>query len=348
MSSAAVTFLDHPSAAWGDLAGRRVLLHFGDPRAEYEALTGGVGVAPWLERTQIEFTGDDRATFLHNLCTNNVRALQVGQGCEAFITNVQGKTIGHGYLFAGAEALIFDTSPAQAAKLLPHFEKYHLREKVTYRDRSAEWMELLLSGKDVTALCRIIASDSPPERRLEHRPVQTGGHSVSLRQLDFCGPTTFSLSGDASAIHAVWATLIAAGARPCGQEAVEMARIEAGTPVFGQDITDKNLPQELARDALAISFTKGCYLGQETVARIDALGHVNQTLCGLRFSGSDVPPSGMDLTVGEKTAAHVTSSAFSRRLNAPLALGYVRRGHNTPGTVLTSSRGEATVVELPL
>src|SRR5262249_33064178 len=107
-------------------------------------------------------------------------------------------------------------------------------------------------------------------------------------------------------------------------------------------------PQELGRDALAISFTKGCYLGQETVARIDALGHVNQTLRGLRFHGQTVPTPGTVLTVADKTVAHVTSAAFSPRLNAPLALGYVRHGQTAPGTQLRSSLGEATVVEFPL
>src|SRR5205814_560451 len=117
-------------------------------------------------------------------------------------------------------------------------------------------------------------------------------------------------------------------------EALEMVRIEAGTPFFGQDITDKNLPQELGRDALAISFTKGCYLGQETVARIDALGHVNQTLRGLRFAGLEIPQAGADLSTPDKpdkAVAHVTSAAFSPRLAAPLALGYVRRGYEAPG-----------------
>jgi folate-binding protein YgfZ len=344
----AATFLGQSGAAWGEVAGCRILLHFGDPRAEYEALTSGVGIAPWLGRTQIEFTGDDRAAFLHNLCTNNVRALRPGQGCEAFITNVQGKTIGHGYLFAGAESLIFDTAPSQAAKLLPHFEKYHLREKVAFRDRAEDWGEVLLAGNGAVERLERSTADAPPQARFDHRTVQVAGRALSLRRLDFCGPATFALSGDAAAVEAAWAALSAAGARPCGHDAVEMARIEAGTPVFGQDITDKNLSQELARDALAISFTKGCYLGQETVARIDALGHVNQTLCGLRFSGPGVPPPGTELSAADKVVAHVTSSAFSPRLNAPLALAYVRRGHAIPGAKLTSSRGEATVVELPL
>ncbi len=343
----AVTFLDRSSATWGEAAGRRVALHFGDPRAEYEALTRGCGVAPWLDRTQIEFTGDDRAAFLHNLCTNNVRVLPPGQGCEAFITNVQGKTIGHGHIFCGAESLVFDTVPGQAAKLLPHFERYHIREKVAFQDRTPDWCELLLAGAGTVDLLRRLAGNAP-DGRLSHADAALAGQSISLRRTDLCGPQTFLLSGEGPAIEAAWTALCAAGARPCGHEALEMARIEAGTPLFGQDISDKNLPQELARDALAISFTKGCYLGQETVARIDALGHVNQTLCGLKFEGADAPPPGTELTAQGKAAAHVTSSAFSPRLGAALALAYVRRGHDAPGTAFTSSRGAATVVKLPL
>ena len=140
-----------------------------------------------------------------------------------------------------------------------------------------------------------------------------------------------------------------AGARPCGSEAVEIARIEAGTPLFGRDITDANLPQEIARDARAISFVKGCYIGQETVARLDALGHVNRTLAGVRFAATDVPASGTELTDDSgKVAGRVTSATFSPTLGAPLALAFVRRETNTPGSKLTSAVGPAEVVQLPL
>ena len=127
-----------------------------------------------------------------------------------------------------------------------------------------------------------------------------------------------------------------------------MARLEFGTPLYGQDITEKNLPQELARNDRAISFTKGCYLGQETVARIDALGHVNRTFCGFRFDGQAIPESGLELSADDKVVGHVTSAAFSPRLNSPLALGFVRRERNDPGVTLNSALGNATVVAIPL
>jgi folate-binding protein YgfZ len=142
--------------------------------------------------------------------------------------------------------------------------------------------------------------------------------------------------------------LHAAGARQCLLEALEALRIEHGFPLYGRDLTDKSLPQELARDDSAISFVKGCYLGQETVARIDALGHVNKLLVGVSFWGDQVPPDGMELTADGQMIGSVTSATYSPRLRRPLALAYVRHGFAKPGATLGSQWGNAEVVRLPL
>jgi hypothetical protein len=125
-------------------------------------------------------------------------------------------------------------------------------------------------------------------------------------------------------------------------------RIEAGLPLFGVDFNADNLPQEVGRDAVAISFTKGCYLGQETVARIDALGHVNRQLAGVRFSGEAAPAAETKLTHAGAEVGQVTSASYSPQLKAPLALAMLRRGHNSPGAQLDSPAGAAEVVALPL
>jgi folate-binding protein YgfZ len=133
-----------------------------------------------------------------------------------------------------------------------------------------------------------------------------------------------------------------------GPQAFETARIESGMPRYGVDFNEENLPQEVGRDREAISFTKGCYLGQETVARIDALGHVNQRLAGVRFFGSGVPSGGTELAREGRIVGSVTSAAFSPKLDAPLALAMVRREANSPGTRLSSAAGECEVVALPV
>lgn len=297
--------------------------------AQYSALIAGNGFANLTSRTQIEFTGPDRASFLHNLCTNEVKKLPVGGACETFITNVQGRTIGHGYIFCRTDSLLFNTVPGQGEFLLGHFEKYHIREKVEIRNRTSEWGGLVLSASLAAVM-------------------ETRSASEDLFRVPFLGPDSCFLSAPLSDIPAISAALRAAGGIECSPEAVEMARLEAGTPLFSRDITDKNLPQEVARDNLAISFTKGCYLGQETVARLDALGHVNQLLCGVRFRGDTVTAAGTELLSGEKVVGHVTSAAWSPRLAAPLSLAYIRREHFAAGTVLDSPCGEGLVVVLPI
>ena len=127
-----------------------------------------------------------------------------------------------------------------------------------------------------------------------------------------------------SSANAVVDAMVAQGAIRCGFAAFEKARIEADTPLYGRDIGEDNLPQEVGRNAQAISFSKGCYLGQETVARIASLGHVNQLLAGVRFDGHTVPPAGTELTADGKAVGRVTSAALSPKLGCPLALAYLR------------------------
>jgi len=167
-----------------------------------------------------------------------------------------------------------------------------------------------------------------------------------LRRVPFAGACGFFVACDADRLDGCSTALQQAGATPCDAAAVEIARIEAGTPLYSRDITSDNLPQEVDRNGQAISFTKGCYLGQETIARIDALGHVNRTLMGLRFCSDEVPAIGTQIVAGKKTVARVTSACWSLKLDAPLALAYVRRGHNRPGTKIASDYGEAEVIAL--
>jgi folate-binding protein YgfZ len=322
--------------------------HSGDAAAEYDALVHAAGVVSFLDRTQIELTGPDRAAFAHNLCTNDIKRLQSGQGCEAFFTNVQGRILAHVYFFAGSDSLVIETVAGQAEKLLSHLDRYLITEKVEIHNRSDAWAELLLAGAAAEGTLRKVLEGDLPAGAFAHRQAKIARHAITLRRVEFTGPNDFLVCSERAAIEEVWRALCEAGAKPCGQEAFEIARIEHGTPIYGRDIADKNFPQELARNKQTISFTKGCYLGQETVARIDAVGHVNQTLCGVKFDGATVPPAGQDLTADGKMIGHVTSSTFSPRLNAPLALAYVRRTHYQPGTKLQSSLGEAQVIDIPL
>ena len=173
----------------------------------------------------------------------------------------------------------------------------------TWSANRSSWSTAAASGRSCSWAGRKPrpSSASWPTRGCRKRGFRTpwcrlADRTVSLRRADLAGPVGLLVSGKHDDVAAVRAALVAAGITPCGESAFEAARIEWGFPLYGRDITEANLPQEVARDALAISFTKGCYLGQETVARIDALGHVNKTLVGLRFVSPTVPADGSELT----------------------------------------------------
>lgn len=315
---------------------------------QYNALAGDVALVELGERTQIELSGVDRATFLHNLCTNEIRNLAVGAGCEAFLTNVQGKTLAHVLVFASPDTLVLDTVGGQSETVLKHLDHYLVSEQVTLADRSREWAELLLAGPRAEPVLARLCDVELPKEPLAHAEVELAGRRAWPRRVAMTAGGGFLINAHREDVAAISDALVEAGAVKCGEEAFEAARIEQGFPLFGKDITAANLPQEVGRDGLAISFVKGCYLGQETVARIDALGHVNKLLVGLQFDGSAVPAPGAELHAGEKPVGQLTSAAYSPRLTAAVALGYVRTGSNAPGTQLSSALGDARVVALPM
>jgi folate-binding protein YgfZ len=331
-------------ANFGEVRGRESALDFGSMEAEYEALTRDVALVELAGRTKIEFVGADRVRFLNNLTTNDLRNLKPGDSIETFLTTVQGKTLSHGYVCCGNDALVYETTPDQAARLLPHFEKYRVREQVEFCDRSDDWAEIVVAGPKAKRVVSFLFYQGIGDGHETETPPNPRPY---VRHRVFGRPDAFLVSYPRLEIAGIWLMFTADGALPCGHTAFEAARIEAGFPLYDVDISDDNLPQEVSRDAQAISFKKGCYLGQETVARIDALGHVNRTLVQVQFTGTEVPSAGTELSAEGKPVGRVTSAAWSPRLKAPLALAYVRRGHNAPGARLDSPRGAAEVVRLP-
>jgi folate-binding protein YgfZ len=315
---------------------------------QYRALTTAVGRAVLSGRTIIAVTGDDCVGFLHSFVTNDVKRLAVGAGCEAFVTAPQGKTLGHVLLFREEHRIVLDTAPGQARTLIEHFERYVITEDVSFADQSEALTDVLVAGPAAGSVLSSVTRQQPPLSPLAHAPAMLAGRPVVVRKVELVGRNSWLLQVARENVSDIEAALESAGAARC-EAAVESVRLEAGVPLFGLDITPDNLPQEIGRNEQAISFTKGCYLGQETVARIDALGHVNRLLAGLRFTGDSIPAAGTSLFAGGQPAGRVTSAAWSPRLAAPLGLALVRRAAAKPGTVLTTEAGsEAEVVRLPL
>ncbi len=311
----------------------------------------GVAWADRSARERLVVEGDARARFLHNLTTNEVRRLAPGRGCEAFVTSLQGKTLGFVTILADADQHLLLADPGSWANLDRHFAKYAALDDVVTSDRSAATFEFHLAGARDAEVLAGLGAVEPPTGDLDHIETTLAGRPVRLvREAPF-GQAGWTILGDRADAGAVAEALRAAGATELTAEEAEGLRLAAGTPVFGVDIGPGNLPQEVGRDARAISFVKGCYLGQETVARLDALGHVNRLLRSLRFEGGSLPPAGSILVAADgKEVGAVGSTARSPIDGGPIGLGYVRAAI-APGTTLTArwDRGEAPalVAELP-
>jgi len=329
------------------------------PASEFERIAAHAGLIDRSDRVRLDITGPDRARFLHNLTTNEVKRLPAGRGCEAFVTSLQGKIIGHVIVHVAEDRILVGMDPAAEAAALAHFRKYGVFDDVAIEDRSAAAFELHLAGPDAALLIRRAGGQLPAERDHAHVTTDLEGSPVRIARESPTVLPGFTLWGEQPAAGPVRELLLRNG-REFGlvtvdPESFEVLRIEAGTPVFGQDITDKNLPQEIGRDDRAINFVKGCYLGQETVARIDALGHVNQLLKGLRFDeNSPCPLPGSPLESEGRRVGVITSAAFSPVWNAPLALAMVRTAHAQAGTKLSvldndgTTLSAGTVSDLPM
>ena len=332
----------------GELYGRETILHFGDPAAEYEAVRRNVAVADVSDRTQVSLAGDDRANFLHNLCTNDIRKLVPGGGCEAFLLDAQGRILAYVFVFSRDDSIIVESSPGHTDAILSQLDRYLIREKVELSDASQAWGELLLAGPRISEVLEKLGAQLPGAEPTSNGETHVAGHAVQLRRVDLSGTGSFLIAAQRGALLDVWNALCNAGTTPIGAAAVDTARIEAGSPMYGVDILPRSLPQEIARDDRAINFTKGCYIGQETVARIDARGHVNKFLVGVCFKGREVPAADTPLSNGSSEVGNVTSATFSGTLDAPLAMAYVKRGCEGEGQALESPNGQATIVKLPL
>ncbi|HTN76341.1 MAG TPA: glycine cleavage T C-terminal barrel domain-containing protein [Pirellulaceae bacterium] len=311
---------------------------------QYAAAREAAAFAP-LARSQIRLTGKDRATLLHKFCTQEILSRAPGQGGEAFICNVQGKIAGYIYFYVAAESLLLDTSPGLAESLIQHLDRYVIREDVQFEDLTPTHTTLLVIGPAAASkLSELTGSAVPPAELFAHGEAEIAGVNVSLRQVPFASDTSYFVDCERESASQVAAAFHSSGLVQCDAEVVETLRIESGAPLYGSDITLENLPQEIARDAQTISFKKGCYLGQETVARIDALGHVNKLLTRVKLAGDGPLPVGTELKMAEKVVGRITSAAWSPAAGCAVALAFVRREQCKPGTTLSTAIGAVEVV----
>lgn len=290
-----------------------------------------VAVYDLSDRTQIELQGADRAKFLHGFCTNDIKALGPGQGCEALLTNIKGRVLGHVFVFATPQSLWLDTVPGQETALISHLDRYLIREDVQLIGRSQERGELFVTGPHAAQLLTL--DEGLPVYGSVAR--EAFGNALDIRRVDFLGEPGFLLSMPRSALQTTLLSLQAVGCHIGSAEEFESRRIAAGFPCYGRDITDENIAQEVARTKQCISFTKGCYLGQEPIARLDAMGHTNRELRRIRFEHGAIPNAGAELMAADSDAVAgvITSVApMASDQGQTDALGYLKTQFSQPET----------------
>jgi len=304
---------------------------------EYEALTTGCALVDRSERGKLALTGSDAAEFLNGQVTNNIVSLTPGEGCYAAFLTHKGKMLGDLRVLATEDELLLDTERVALQALFDMIRRFSVGHAVELHKRTVQRGLLSLIGpRSAQALGGTVPGSA------EHANVW--GSIADEPVLLITTDVGFDVLVDSDATERVHAALVTAGAVPAGESGAETVRVESGRPRYGLDLDETTIPQEARLNGRAVSFTKGCYVGQETVARLFYRGKPNRRLCGLLGSGPLAP--GMQITYEDRTAGRVTSAAESPRFGA-IALALVRREAPVGALVSLGPLVGAELVELP-
>jgi len=314
-----------------------------DSRLEMTALLAGCG-AYSLNRALISLTGQDRVRWLNGMVSNNVRDLAQGHGVYAFVLNAQGQIQGDLYIFNRGENLLLEIDRAQVETLLPLLRRYIIMDKVEVEDLSDKLEEIGLAGPKSAEALAALGLNSTDLAPLQFADKQWKVDITVVRGDNPCVPN-YELWVAKEQAESLWNTLLAAGALEVKDDALETFRILCGVPQIGRDIRERTLPQETGQER-ALSFTKGCYIGQEIVERIRARGSVHRAFVGFEVEGPP-PSSGTKIQYEGKDVGEITSVASAPLKQKRLALGYLRKDAMLPDR--TFAAGEATLraVSLP-
>lgn len=319
-----------------------ILATLGEIELEYAAIRRGAALFDAPHRGTILVTGSDRRDFLNRMLTQDLRNLAPGSAATAFWLNRKGRIEADLLLAELGDSIVIDLDVTNAEATASALNNFLFADDVQLRDASHELHRLQLHGPDALAvLQRAIGKAEAPA--LEHnRATATtfAGGSVTIVRHDLAGEPGFHIAIERDRAADFWQALVDAGARPIGWYALNIARIEAGTPIFNIDFGPTNLPHETGLVAHRVSFKKGCYIGQEIVARMQNLGAPKQMLTGLKMQSDHLPVAGaavfeiVEGALGDR-AGVVTSSTISPMNSAqPIAFAMLRSPLTPPGTVV--------------
>jgi glycine cleavage system T protein len=333
-------------ATLGEYHGAVVPARFSDPVAEHQAVRQAAGLFDFSFRAKFTMKGRDHIRFLHRMVSNDVQKLAPGQGTYAALLNAQGHILVDLRLYCAEGRFLVDTDADLREKAMQGLGRYIVGDQVEMEP--LELYTLALQGPRARSLLeKTLHIDLPALQEFDHFATNYAGFPVRVVCASSTGDEGYEVWVGAKGLLAIWGA--ACGQAPtydmllCGSQALETLRIEAGIPRYGQELAEDTIPLE-AGLYNALSFTKGCYLGQEIVERARSRGHVNWQLMGLIVDASVPPQPGEKLTSDGKEMGEVTSACVSPALGKTLAMAYLRREVSEPGTKLAFASGVAAEV----
>ena len=332
--------------------GAETVVAYSDLRTEFSALLSACGIYNLGWRVKISLSGKDRVRWLNGMISNNVRDLAAGHGVYAFLLNPQGHILADLYAYNRGESILLDTDQFQSAKLVELLKRYIIMDKVELANISDRLSAIGIAGPHSADTLRRSGFEVPELQSLQFTDVtwrdlpltivRREPFTVNQAQYD-----SFELWLAPENVNSIWQALLDSGATPVGSEAVELYRVALGIPRYGQDIRERDLPQE-TEQTHALHYKKGCYIGQEIVERIRARGAVHRKFTGFLIDGP-LPAPGSKVQLEGKDLGEITSPALLPIANGDraVALGYIRREVAGPSRVFQVGEARATVSDLP-
>jgi len=326
---------------------------FGNWKDEYRFLRESLALIDKNYRAYLRFTGPDRVRYLNAILTNDIKGLHENHANVSLFLSPQGHIQAEIETHALAGELLCVSYAMIRERLVPALDKYIIMDDVTLEDATAEWASLALEGpKAAQAIAELAGVDLHALEDLESRAVSVSGIPCRLVKRTPGKAASGELLAQAKDAAALWDVLLEAAKRrgggAAGYRALNSMRLEQGIPWFGYDFGEKQIPHEAGLQDSHISYTKGCYTGQEIVERVRSRGQVNRVRVSLGFAADAIPRATSPLLSAGKEVGQVTRVGFSVANDEGIGMGYVRREHSTVGTTLQTNDGSAKVIATPL
>jgi folate-binding protein YgfZ len=326
--------------------------HWIEPREEQEFARKSVALTDKNCLAYLSFTGPDRVRYLNAILTNNIKDLSVGQGISSLLLNPQGHILAEVETYALPESLFCLSYAMIRERLIEVIDKYIIMDDVTLTDESQRYGAMALEGPKAAAVIRELTGvDLLSLSELGRTEITFASIHCWLKRRSPGGVAGCEFLIERTKLTNLWQILSESvkkhGGGPMGYAAMSAQRLAQGVPWFGYDFGEKQIPHEAGLESSHISYTKGCYTGQEIVERVRSRGQVNRRRVDLIFHGAGVPVAGETLTVDGKEVGSVTRAAIPSFLSNPIGMGYVRKDHNAAGSHLNWSGGTAVVSKFP-